>query len=94
MKYYGYGYQTIFRDVSASHWALPFIEAARIYFPGHQSPDGQIFEPSLPSRREDVLAATARVLNNNIVAESGILQERFSDYTQISKKLIQPISWA
>ena len=88
---------TNYNDMPGSHWALPFAEAVKPYLPGYVSATGESkFDPSAPARREDVVAAAARIHMGKTVVDTdvSILKQRFKDHGVISSTLSQAIGWA
>lgn len=85
-----------YQDMTVTHWALPFAEAVKAYLPGYDlAGGGKIFEPSTPARREDVVAAAAKIqMGHPVVTNTAVLQQRFTDYHEISNQTRQAVSWA
>lgn len=74
-----------FVDMQKNHWAVIFVESARKYLTGFQTPDGIAFRPEAPAQREDMAVALVRALKLKLVDE-GILDD-FVDADEISDEL-------
>ncbi len=74
-----------FVDMQKNHWAVIFVEAARKYLTGFQTPQGIAFRPEYPAQREDMAVALVRALKLKLVDE-GILND-FMDADEISPEL-------
>lgn len=75
-----------FIDIKDSHWACPYIEAAKYYLTGYRTSAGDYFRPSAPAVREDMAVALVKALGY----EDAKVNENslpFADSWQISPNL-------
>ena len=75
-----------FSDVPLSHWANPFIEAAKPYMTAYQDRQGnQTFKPEAGALREDMAVAVVKLRGYDTrLADLSILTTMFSDVDSIS----------
>lgn len=75
-----------FSDVPLSHWANPFIEAAKPYMTAYQDRQGnQTFKPEAGALREDMAVAVVKLRGYDArLADLSMLTTMFSDVDSIS----------
>ncbi len=85
-----------FDDVAKDNWAYRYVETARYYLTGFQTPRGDYFKPADPAVREDMAVALVKALGLGYAgeAEDDSALKGFTDAAEISANLRKYVAMA
>lgn len=81
------GSDSSFEDIKGDYWAVPFIEAAKLYLTGYKTSSGVAFKPKADAVREDMAVALVKALEYRVSSADLSVLKDFKDEILISENL-------